>query len=271
MQPKIDELLKNLAFWDERISSLEDGIKKLKGKEDYLEAVHIYLEPINPEDFKNKKYYDISKVERLSMLDEWVHDNLISEKKYSEYLNRYLKLDKLKFENVDEYILKRHYYPEAVKILTGKLKRFNLDKWKKKRFKYVHERKTNLFLGDGRNLKFDFRNTLVSLFILKNDSNRYILAIGGGGGSYQRERYTLFTAVFYLLSKTKVIKHHLIKYNRFNEFEYVKTFNKPIVTIDLGSNYSLDEKLRKDIQKHSVDFNRVRQKVGLRDWYAISH
>lgn len=256
MQTKADPLLKNLVFWDGRISSIEEGIKKLEGKEKDLEATHIYLELIHPDCYKKKEYFNISKVEKLSKLDEWTYEKLVDENEYKEYLDKYLKIkDKLKFDDVDKYILQRHYYPKAIDILSKKLSSFNLGAWQKKRFGYRYERKTELFLKDGTNLRFDFRNILESLFILKNEGNKYILAIGGSGGSYQRERYTLFTAIFYLLSKNNVIKHYLLKYNCFDKFEYIKTFNKPIITFDLGCNYPLDEKLRKEIRDNGIEFN----------------
>jgi hypothetical protein len=255
MQSKVNSLLKNLVFWNGRISSIEEGIRKLKGKEKYLEAIHVYLESIRLDDYKKKEYFNISKVEKLSKLDEWIYDKLVNEEEYRGYLDKYLKLkNKLKFDDIDKYILKKHYYPKAIDMLSKRLINFNLDAWQKKRFSYKYERKTELFLKDGSNLRFDFRNTLESIFILKANGDKCILAIGGSGGSYQRERYTLFTAIFYLLSRSRTIKHHLLKYNHFNKFEYIRTFHKPIITIDFGSNYPLDEKLQKKISNYGIQF-----------------
>ena len=107
-------------------------------------------------------------------------------------------------------------------------------------------------LKNGKPFHFDFRNTLESIFILKNGKNKQILAVGGSGGSGQRAKYTLFTAIFYLLGKKKKIKHHLLKYDSFNKYKYIATYNKPIITWDLGSNYSLSENLRKEIGKNGV-------------------
>lgn len=253
MQSKAHSLLNNLIFWDDSISSIEEGVRKLKGKEKDLEAIHIYLESIHHSTYRKKKYFNVSRVKRFSKLDEWIYEKLVDEKEYRQYLDKYLA-SKNNLNDIDKYILQKHYYPKAIDILSKKLNKFNLDDWRKERFSYEYERKTELFLKNGTNLRFDFRNTLVSIFVLKHDENKYLLAMGGSGGSYQRERYTLFTAVFYLLGKVKIIKHHLLKYNRFNKFEYIRTFNKPIITIDLGSNYPLDEKLQRKIRNDGVEF-----------------
>jgi len=252
------KLLENLQISNKKIATIEEGLQKLKGRENDLEAIHIYIELSKSSNFRKKKYYNISKVDRLSRLDEWIYDNLVVEKDYRKYLDKYLKLKKkLSYEDVDEYILDRHYRPEATKILLKKVKSFNLKDWEKKRFRFNYERKSNLKLKDGTDLRFDFRNFLQSFFILNKGNDKFILALGGSGGSYQRERYTVFTAIFYLLGKEKSIRHHLLKYNCNNEFEYIKAFKKPIVTFDLGCNYSLDEELNKEIRSNGIDINKT--------------
>lgn len=254
-----NKLLENLQIYNNHISTVEEGLKKLKGKEDNLEAIHIYIELLKSSSFRKKKYYNISKVDRLSKLDEWIFKNLVEEGDYRKYLDKYLKLkSKLNYRDVDEYILEKHYRPKAIEILSKKIKEFNLDNWKKKRFRFSYERKSNLRLKDGTNFMFDFRNTLESFFILNEGGNRYILAIGGSGSSYQRERYTLFTTIFYFLGKRKNICHHLLKYNCCNDFEYVKTFMKPVVTFDLGSNYPLDKSLIRDIRINGVSMDKIK-------------
>ncbi|MCL5985093.1 MAG: hypothetical protein M1371_00835 [Actinobacteria bacterium] len=96
-----------------------------------------------------------------------------------------------------------------------------------------------------------------SFFILNEGDDKYILAIGGGGSSYQRERYTMFTAIFYLLGKERTIWHHLLKYNCYNEFEYIKSINKPLITFDLGSNYPLGKDLESEIRKNGISIDRL--------------
>jgi len=185
---------------------------------------------------------------------------LIDEKEYRRYLNKYLPLKKkLKYKDVDEYILNKHYRPKAIKILSKTRKSFDLKKWTRKRFKYEYKRKTNLNLKNGESFHFDFRNTLESIFILKNGKDKQILAIGGSGGSGQREKYSVFTAIFYLLGKKKKIKHHLLRYNAFNKYKYITTYNKPIITWDLGSNYNLDKNLHKEIEKNGIQLDKIRK------------
>lgn len=196
----------------------------------------------------------------MTKLDEWIFEHLVDERKYSQYLKKYLPLkNKLKYSNVDEYILKKHYRPRAIKILSKTKKSFNLREWTRKRFKYRYERKTNLNLKDGATFRFDFRNSLESIFILKNGEDKQILAVGGSGSSGQRMKYTLFTAIFHLLGKKKKIKHYLLRYDSFNRFKYIATYNKPIITWDLGSNYRLDEKLKKEMGKNGIQLDKIRK------------
>jgi len=253
--PLTSKLLQNLTFDGcLNIQSVKDGVHKLQGKN--LEVVHIYIDHLADKTWERgnrKRYFNVSKLDLLTKLDEWVFKNLVKEDDYSKYINKYLPLKiKLKYTDIDEYILNKHYRPQAVKILSKTKKTFDLAKWTKKKFKYDYQRKTNLYLKDGSLFRFDFRNWLESLFILKEQGDKVILGIGGGGSSGQRENYTKFTAIFYLLGKKQKIKHHLLKYNAENEFEYVKGFDQPIVTFDLGSNYDLSEDLRKEIKENCV-------------------
>lgn len=244
------------------IPSIEKGLDKLKEKEDFLEAIHIYIEHLSPELYPpKKKYFNISKVEKPTKLDEWIYTHLVDNEEYGNYLDEYLPLkDKLKYSDVDEYIMEKHYRSEAIKILSKTRKSFTLSAWTKKRFGYRYERKTNLILKEGISFPLDFRNTLESLFILKKGEDKQILARGGRGSSGQRMKYTMFTVIFYLLAKKKKIKHYLLKYNSHNEYKYISTYYKPIITLNLGSNYpDLDEKLKQEVIKNGVHLDRIRK------------
>lgn len=260
---KAKQLLKNLTFdypWMS-IYSVKDGVKKLQGQQDNLEAIHIYIDSLSPKTYPpKKKYLTITRVDALTKLDEWIFDNLISQEEYREYLEKYLPLkDKLKYSDVDEFILNKHYRPKAIKTLSGTRKSFNLQDWTRKRYRYDYKRKTNLCFKNGTPFRFDFRNSLESIFILKNGKDKQILAVGGGGSSGQREKYTLYTAIFYLLSKKKKIKHYLLRYDSFNRYKYIGAYNKPIITWDLGSNYFLDENLRKEIRKNGIKLEKIKR------------
>lgn len=253
---KVEQILKNLTYDYPLISihSIEEGVKKLNGKQELLEAIHIYIECFSSELYPPKKeYFHISRVNKLTRLDEWIFEHLIDEKVYRGYLDKYLPLrDKLKYDDVDEFILNKHYRPKAIKTLSRTKKSFNLNEWKKKRFGYRYERKSNLILKEGYAYPLDFRNSLESIFILKNGEDKQILSRGGSGSSGQRMNYTMFTAIFYLLGKRKRIRHYLLRYNSFNKYDYITTYYRPIVTWDLGSNYSLDKKLEKEIVKSGI-------------------
>lgn len=261
--PKAKRFLNNLTLDYPWISiySVEDGIKKLRGRQDNLEAIHIYIDSISPKTYPpKKKYFHIQRQETLTKLDEWILNHLVNNEEYRRYLDKYLPLKKkLKYKDVDKYIFNKHYRPKALKILSKTRKSFDLKEWTRKRFKYHYERKTNLNFKDGSPFRFDFRNTLESIFILKNGQDRQILAVAGSGSSGQRLKYTMFTAIFYLLGKKKKIKHYFLRYDSFNRYKYIASYNKPIITWDLGSNYGLDKKLQKEIEKNGIKLEKIKK------------
>ena len=192
-------------------------------------------------------------MDRMSKLKEWIYENLVDNDEYAGYLDKYLPLrEKLDFQDVDEYILAKHYKKKAIKIVSKKVKKFNLDLWEKPRFYYKYQRKSNLPLKDGASYAFDFRNNLESFFILKEKGEKRVLGVGGSGSSGQRESYTVFNAVFHVLSKKQLIKHHLFKYTPKNRFRFIGSYLKPILTFSLGSNYSLDDRLISEIRNSGI-------------------
>jgi len=171
---KPQKILKNLTlnYPCPSISSIEKGIEELKGKEKFLETIHIFIESFSPKLYPTKKkYFDISKFDKPTKLDEWIYENLVDNNQYSQYLDKYLPLkDKLKYSDVDEYIMNKRYRPKAIKILSRTKKSFNIPKWAKERYGYCYEHKSNLMLKDGTPFRFDFRNFLKSFFILKMEN-----------------------------------------------------------------------------------------------------
>ncbi|NQU82708.1 MAG: hypothetical protein HQ539_02045 [Parcubacteria group bacterium] len=257
MKIKAEQLFNNLKISssDPSINSIKQGVKLLRANQQDLEVLHIYIDFLNPKIFKNKKrYLNCWKENIVTKLDEWIFDNLIEHEEYSRYLKKYLPLkNELKYKDVDEYILNKHYRKKATRTLSRDKKSFNFERWTKQRYRYRYKRKTNLQLKDGSHFHLDFRNSLESFFILKQGEDKQILAVGGSGSSGQRERYTLFTAIFYLLSKSKHrVKHHLLRYDGLNRYKYIDFYYKPIITNGLGSNYPLEEKLQKEIIKNGL-------------------
>ena len=252
-------ILKDLIISDFQIPSVEKGLAKLKSHTKDLEAIHIYINNLNPKHYNKKKYYNIDKIEILSRLDEWIYENLVTNEEFAQLLQHYRPLkEKLGFTDIDEYILDQHYRPKAIKILRQKNKEFDLKKWSLKRNRLEYERKTKLTLKDGRSFRFDFRNPLETLFILKRNGNKEIIAVGGSGGSLQRQNFTVATTVFYLLDgKKKIIPQHLLRYDSSNRFHYHKTFYKPVLSYDYGSNYFLDAKLEAEVRKYGIYYKNV--------------
>lgn len=251
------EILKNLFFSNIRITSPEQGARELKDYTQDLEVIHIYIENINPRHFRKKKYFNIRKVEIVSRLDEWVYQNLVTNEEYAQLLNKHRSIQqKLGSDAIDAYILNRYYRPKAIAILRKQHKKFNLPEWSAKRNRLEYHRKTALRLKNGNEFRFDFRNNLETLFVINRHGQKEILGVGGGGGSLQREHFTVLTTTFYLLdAKRGIIPNHLLRYDSSNHFHYCNTFYKPIITFDYGSNYSLDRKMREEVMEYGIDYN----------------
>ena len=197
----------------------------------------------------------------MTRLDEWIHQNLVDNEKYGQYLDKYRpQRGKLKYEDIDEYIMNRHYRPRAVAVLKKEKRNFRFENWTRPRRCLNYERRSELTLKDGLEYRFDFRSSLETLFVLKEEGLKKILAVGGFGSSGRRLNYTLFTALFYLLGKQKPIRHHLIVYDRFNRFKFFKSYTRPLVAIWLGMNYPLDKHLVEEIRKAGVDFSKVQER-----------
>jgi hypothetical protein len=154
----------------------------------------------------------------------------------------------------------KHYRPRAAVLLRKEKRHFRLKDWTRRRRGLDYERRSNLTLHDGLEYRFDFRGPLATLFVLKEDGLKKILAVGGFGSSGGRLNYTLFTAIFYLLGRQKSVRHHLILYDRFNRFKFLRTYRRPLVTVWLGMNYPLDKGLAAEIRKAGVDFSKVQEK-----------
>lgn len=176
----------------------------------------------------------------------------MDQNEYAAYLDRYrpmVQSGKIK-KNIDEYILDRHYRPKAIKKLRHE-KNFDLALWTEEQVRLEYRRRTNLYWKSGEEFRFDYRNPVESLFIRKKGSDRAVFGVGGSGGSGQRQMNTFFTVVFYLLGKKTRIPHFLLKYNGFNEFEYIGRKYRMVLTAGFGSNFNLDERLAREIRKKS--------------------
>ncbi len=260
---KAEMILENLAFCSQRpfIESVEDGVARLSGRQNDLEVIHVWIESLDRSCLREKECFHIERYKRMTRLDEWIHRNLIDNEKYRQYLDKYRpQRDKLEYEDIDEYIMNRHYRPRAVAMLKKQKKNFRMEDWTRPRRGLNYERRSNLTLRDGLEYRFDFRGPLETFFVLKEDGLKKILAVGGFGSSGRRLNYTLFTAVFHLLGKRKPIRHHLIVYDRFNRFKFFKSYTRPLVAIWLGMNYPLDQRLIAEIRKAGVDFSKVQER-----------
>lgn len=251
---KVKQLLHNLIIdYGKPIGSLESGLRELRGERGRLEVIHVYIENLSPKAYPpKKKYFDITRVNAHSKLDSWIYKNSVNNEEYGKYLDCYQARRSMQDDDVDEYIMNKHYRSQAIELLSKTLQKFNLEEWMRPRFRYEYCRKTNLQLKDGTSFNFDFRNALESFFILHEGEDKRILAIGGSGSSGQRERYTYFTTLFYMLEKEQGIPNHLLRYDAFNRYRYIGTYDKSIITFDFGSNYSIEEKLRKEVVGYGV-------------------
>jgi hypothetical protein len=49
-----------------------------------------------------------------------------------------------------------------------------------------------------------------------------------------------------------------MKYNCQNKFEYIESFDKPVITFDLGGNYPLEKDLKSEIIKNGIGMEKVK-------------
>ncbi|MDA2936015.1 hypothetical protein MYX06_02255 [Patescibacteria group bacterium AH-259-L05] len=256
---KVQELFSNLILDRSPAYPIGRRVQLLEGKQKDLEAIHIYIELADPSTYRKKKYFHISRLPVRSWLDSWIYENLVNDEEYEHYLEKYK--GRIGPDDIDNYILAKLYRQQAIELLSKTKKSFNLDEWTKPRLRYWYRRRTNLYLKDGTELPFDSGTSVISLFILKQGHDKHILAIGAGGNSRAREEYTIFTTAFYLLGKEKPILHHLVRYDSHNTYHYIPTYQKPIITNTLGSNYELDSKLEKEMRENSIWLNDVLKKI----------
>jgi hypothetical protein len=245
------ELLKNLVYvrWDHDLT-LEEGLAKFEPYAKDLESIHFKFEFLDSSCGRKKKYFHIKKEEIHSRLDEWIYKNtldLMSNKchqEYAAYLDRYRPLlEAGKIKDIDEYIMNKHYRPQAVRILSKK-KSFNKLLWSQDRTRMIYKRRINMWTKDGAELPL-----VNTFFIRRNNGNKEIIGMGDGSGSLYRQHATFFTAIFYLLGKKNKISQYVLKYNKFNEFEYVGRYFRIIIPPSFGSNFDLDNSLYREIRK----------------------
>jgi len=247
------KLLQNLVYHSRYLkATIKEGVAALKPYVKELEALHIRIDYPDPSTWRKKKYWHISREEICSRLDKWIFEHLVDQNEYAAYLERYRPAKAQgEIEDIDEHIMNTHYRPQAIKILRRK-KFFNLVRWIKKRICLEYQRWSNLYWKNGNEFRFDYRNSVESLFIRKNGDDKEVIGVGGSGGSGQREVCTFFTAVFYLLSKKTRIPHYLFKQNGFNELEYIGRKYRVVLTPGFGSNFDLDKRLYSEIWKKGL-------------------
>jgi len=245
------ELLKNLVYvpWKHDLT-LEEGLAYLEPYAKDLEAIHFKFEILDSSCGRKKKYFHVKKEEIYSRLDEWIYKNILDltsnkcHAQYAKYLDRYRHLlEAGKIKDIDEYIMNKHYRAQAVKILSQK-KSFNKMLWSQERARMSYKRRINMWTKDGAELPF-----VNTFFIRRNNGNKEIIGMGDGSGSLYRQHATFYTAIFYLLGKKNKIPQYVLKYNKFNEFEYVGRYFRIIIPPSFGLNFILDSSLEKEIRR----------------------
>jgi hypothetical protein len=243
------EILKNLAVvkWEHNLT-LQQGVDWLRPFIKDLEAIHFVVDAIDHSCWRKKKYYHIKKVEYCSKLDELIRRNYFlndgGNREYAKYLDQYeTKRKEGVIKDIDEYIMDKHYRPRAIEVLS-KQRSFNKKTWTRPRKGLEYKRRTNLYTTDG--FELDLSEVF---FIRKNNGNKEIIGVGDGRGSLTRQLGTFYTAIFYLLSKEHKILRHVIRYNRFNEYEYIKRTYQTILPSCFGWNFKLDQPIENEIRK----------------------
>jgi len=244
------KLLQNLVYHFGYLKvTIKEGIAALNPYAKDLEAVHIRIDYPDPSTWRKKKYWHISREEICSRLDEWIFKHLVNQNEYATYLERYRPAKaRGEIKDIDEHIMNTHYRPQAIKMLRRK-KFFNLARWTKKRISLEYDRRSNLCWKNGDELRFDYRNSVESLFIRKNGGDKEVIGVGGSGSSGQRQMCTFFTAVFHILGRKARIPHFLLEYNGFSEYKYIGRRCRTVLTSGFGSNFDLNKRLYMEIQK----------------------
>ncbi len=246
------ELLKNFVFGKRNTHfTLKQGLAWLKPHVSELEAIHFLIDPLDPSCWRKKKYFHINKEETCSRLDEWIYRNLLNDNaknmEYGKYLDQYRPLLRAgKIKDIDQYIMNKHYRPKAVQVL-GQKTSFNKLLWSQRRNCMEYRRRTNIWTKDGQELRL-----AETFFIRNHNGNKEIIGTGSSSGSFLRQVGTFYTAIFYLLGKKHRIPQYVLRYNNFNEFEYVGRYYRIIVQGYFGANFELDRSLRNEIWEKGI-------------------
>jgi len=254
----MNNLFSELTYKHIESASLKEAVRELSKNE--LIVAYLYIDFPHESTFRRKEYYNVTKVQLPSKLDDWIYKNMVKDDEYRKYLDAYLPLkEKLGYSDVDGYVLKKHYYRKAITLLRKRYKKFNLKSWMKPRNELQYERRKEIRTADGMHLPFDFRNSVESYFIYVKNDNKFLNSIGGSGSSSQRYNYSFFTTACYFLRKKK-IQYYLFRYNGKNELAFLKELKRPIITADLGANYHLERPLYNKIWRFGIDYENIKRK-----------
>ena len=121
----MNNLFSELTYKHIESTSLKEAVRELSKNE--LIVAYLYIDFSHESTFGKKKYYNVSKVQCPSKLDNWIYQNIVEDNEYRKYLDANLPLkEKLGYSDVDEYVLKKHYYRKAITLLRKRYKKFNL-------------------------------------------------------------------------------------------------------------------------------------------------
>jgi hypothetical protein len=251
------EILANMELSKTKVSTVEEGHRV---QQQDFRVVHLCSSLSAPEGYRKKSHFHITKTPSVCRLDQWIYENLVDSAAMSAYLNRYrpgfLKAGRI--DQIDAYILKKHYEPKAIKILKAKGLWKNEAAWRKPRHTLSYQRKSPIKLADGYELPID--GPMKTLFILRHNGKNIILGIGDSGSSGHREQLTLWTAVCHDLSKSQRIPNYMFEYTPNNKLKYLGKIYGAVVTPSFGSNLELPQGKYQEITKNAWSLNY--------DWHA---
>lgn len=154
-----------------------------------------------------------------------------------------------KYNRDDDLIVKKEIEPRYKAKILAKYK--NHIKLFKNRVRYKRERYYNL--PEPLNW-VDWRTLFDNLFIWQNGNKKYACR-GGSGSSQARETNSKFMYALMKLNKTHLIPCYLMVYTDDNKLKLIKKFSSLTVpNYDIGSNYRIDPKTNKELEKNAKFF-----------------
>lgn len=189
-------------------------------------SIILFCQQLDGKHWNKKKFMKISREQIWSEVRETINKYFYNEidKRMSKYLENHK-------DPKDEYLNKliKEYEPQAIEILKGQKRKFDLEKAKQSRFEIIRERVINI--------PKPFNQLYSQYYVIPElkDVRR-----GSGSGSHTRYNHSRYGFAFALYNRKKKIPTHILVYDKHNELKLLASLNNLCLEPgNLGSNYHL--------------------------------